>query len=99
MKIILPFIAAAVVAAAPATAIAQPTVCLEDQPCFNWTQDGNGARGVVLETGQTVVVRPCRYQHLWYGLYHHHIDRKRTDVLKGDRWARRYGCGYDVLDY
>lgn len=83
--------------------------CLEDEPCFDWTQDGNGARGVkVLQRNggsHWTVVGTCRYQTLWYHgriPYRVTVDGQRVhfnDRLKGDHYARRYGCGFDVQDY
>lgn len=98
---IIPFLLSVVVALA---VLADPSsassgrVCHEDQRCFNWTADGNGARGVILRNGRTIVVGPCAFQRRWYGVgTGSRIDRARTPNLKGDRWARRHGCGFDVM--
>jgi len=69
--------------------------CQEDQSCFVWSKMGNLKRGVALKSGKTVVVTACRFQRLSAAgkLAPNYVK------LKGDRYALRYGCGFDVLDY
>jgi len=88
--------------AAPTGAPVVPAGCLEDMPCWNWVDGGNGARGVILVTAP----RSCRWRDGWSARcvtvlsaceYFHArragvIDRARTASLKGDRWARDHGC-------
>jgi hypothetical protein len=84
------------VGASLAQAEAPGLVCYEDEPCFDWTAMGNGKRGIVLVTGRRIVVGTCRYQRLYNA---GRINLKRTPWIKGDGWAIRYGCGFDVLAY
>lgn len=74
---------------APVKAAAPVVDCHEDEPCFNWADMGNGARGVVLKGHHhtVTVVNVCDYAYLRsVGA----IDRKRTPSLKGDGYARDY---------
>lgn len=98
----LAFYATLAWAAMPAHATEKP--CLEDMPCFVWSIDGNGARGVILRKGAShkhcdrtwregairyCVVDPCGFSFLEHRRL---IDWRKTDRLKGDYIARRFGC-------
>jgi hypothetical protein len=80
-----------------AHASARPPVrCMEDQPCWQWSTMGNLDRGVYVRTEDTgrpvrriVVVDPCTFAWL---SFHGRIDWRRTRHLRGDGFARRYGC-------
>lgn len=77
--------------------------CYEDMPCFVWSQDGNGQRGVILRSapahctwearqdGCITVVSVRRYCRLRRA---HRIDLARTAHLKGDGYARDHGCDH-----
>ena len=78
-------LATAVGAACPATAAA------------DWARTGDRKRTVTLTDGSRVLVGPCRFQRLHYD---GRIDWRVTPHLpEGDRFAKRYGCGFDVLLY
>ena len=78
-------LATAVSAACPATAAA------------DWARTGDRKRAVTLRDGSRVLVGTCRFQRL------HHAGRIDWAVTahrpRGDRYAKRYGCGFDVLLY
>ena len=84
----------------PSALAAPDAACTETDACWNWTQMGNRQRSVVTVDGEAMVVGTCRFQSLWYAKRIRysgpgaHIER-----LKGDAWARRYGCGFDVQNY
>ena len=81
----------------PSTASA---ACAEDQACWDWTQMGNRQRHVVTVSGESMVVGTCRFQKLWYAeRIRYSGPGRRIERLKGDAWARRYGCGFDVQNY
>jgi hypothetical protein len=86
-------LALATAGAIPTDALASPEkagkACLEDQPCFRWSNMGNGARGVTLTSGRHVVVSVCRFQRLDH---RGRIDWQATPHLKGDSYARRAAC-------
>lgn len=77
---------------------AQP--CLEDQPCWSWSQMGNHKRGIVTVWGNPAVVGPC-------GFYRHYVKARSVGMgryflrsnhvrgLHGDSYALRVGpyCG------
>ena len=84
----------------PSTSTAAPQTCAEDQACWDWTQMGDGQRGVVTVEGTAMVVGTCQFQKLWYDKRIRYSGRgPRIARLKGDAWARRYGCGFDVQNY
>ena len=84
----------------PTTSAAAEPACAEDQPCWNWTQMGNRQRDVVTVDGESMVVGTCRFQKLWYAKrIRYGGPGARIEPLKGDAWARRYGCGFDVQNY
>ena len=58
-------------------------------------------RRVTLTSGVAISVDRCQFQRRWYGVpgAGRRIDRVRTHRLRGDRRARRFGCGFDVLSY
>lgn len=61
----------------------------EDDPCWTWTRDGNGRRGVTLKSGAIRVVGTCAFRKLdRRGA----IDWTRTDRLRGDFTARNRRC-------
>lgn len=85
---------------APSIAAATDPPCREDQACWDWAQMGNGQRGVVTVDGEAMVVGTCRFQTLWYAKRIRYGGRgPRIERLKGDAWARRYGCGFDVQNH
>ena len=61
---------------------------------------GNRQRRVVTVEGEAMVVGTCQFQKLWYAKrIRYGGPGPRTERLKGDAWARRYGCGFDVQNY
>lgn len=89
---ILAIVLAAVLGTAEAASSA-PT-CEEDQKCWTWSTMGNEKRGVILRShiyagGVFRVVGPCTFRKLELS---GRIDWTRTDRLRGDHLARRYGC-------
>ena len=79
-------LATAVSAACPAAALAA-----------DWARTGDRKRTVTLTDGRRVLVGPCRFQRLHYD---GRIDWRATPHLpEGDRFAKRHGCGFDVLLY
>src|SRR4051812_24495560 len=84
----------------PSTGAAADPACAEDEACWNWAKMGNGQRGVVTVKGKAMVVGTCRFQKLWYAKrIRYRGPGARIERLKGDAWARRYGCGFDVQNY
>jgi len=84
----------------PSAGAAADPACTEGEACRGWAQMGNGQRQVVTVKGEAMVVGTCRFQKLWYA-EHIRYDGPgaRIERLKGDAWARRYGCGFDVQNY
>jgi hypothetical protein len=77
--------------ARPAEAARHRTSCVEDAPCWSWSQMGNRRRGIVTAWGTPKVVGPCGYRR--------EVLRTPPSMrkllgrkLKGDRWALRHGC-------
>lgn len=52
-------------AATPTCTTGAHEVRSEDDPCWTWTKDGNGLRGVVTLHGNSLVVGPCRFARLY----------------------------------
>ena len=94
-------LAAITMLAPPSTAAAAPAAtCTEDQACWDWTQMGNRQRRVVTVEGESMVAGTCSFQKLWYAKRIRYSGPGRhIKRLKGDAWARRYGCGFDVQNY
>ena len=76
-----------------------PVVCYEDQPCWKWTDMGNGKRGVVTLYGNYRIVGKCGFQRLWnrglirYKVHYGGKVYKTLQRLPGDGDARRAYCG------
>ncbi len=84
----------------PCGASAADPPCGEGEPCRGWAQAGDGQRQVVTVDGKAMVVGTCRFQKLWYAeRIRYGGPGARIERLKGDAWARRYGCGFDVQNY
>jgi hypothetical protein len=63
--------------------------CHEDSSCWTWSTMGNHKRGITLTDGTHVVVGPCAFRRSdARGV----IDWERSPRLRGDGYARRYGC-------
>lgn len=80
--------------ACAASAYAAPTraTCAEDDPCWSWSTMGNRTRGITSLNGTPLVVGPCRYARMWRRAHALHMARLLGPALRGDAWARRYGC-------
>lgn len=96
------YVAAAVAIAAicswnpDAQARQQHRACQEDQPCWQWSTNGNLMRGVYVggydspkDRPHKIVVDPCRFAYLDFT---GQINWNATKRLKGDMFARRHGC-------
>ncbi len=75
--------------AAAAPASAHPA-CVEDQACWTWSTMGNERRGVYVKNVRAIrTVSTCTFRKMERAA---RIDWTRTERLRGDHLARRWGC-------
>ena len=61
----------------------------EDDPCWDWSVNGNGYRGMVTRHGRPLVVNACRFARLWRA---GNVDYPPSQHMRGDRNAVLNGC-------